>query len=146
MRSPFGRLRIVNCLFQALATQSHRCATAQTSCQCGRKNQLTLRFSKDELALARALRLQRLAPQIVQEWCEEIFFAIHKVYPKTNDEGFNRNQNKVSAPANESYLRPRDRPSWKRTDCENCQRISCSCWKDPTDASFRHGDLFMFLC
>jgi hypothetical protein len=35
-------------------------------------------------------RLHRLASQVIQEWCDEVFFATFKVYTKQTDEGFDR--------------------------------------------------------
>jgi len=55
-------------------------------------------------------RLHRLASQIVQEWCDEVFFATYKVYTKTSDEGFNRKKAK-GVGNGERVLRTTERPA-----------------------------------
>ena len=39
-------------------------------------------------------RLHKLASHVIQEWCDEVFFATYKVYTKHADEGFNRKKAK----------------------------------------------------
>jgi hypothetical protein len=39
-------------------------------------------------------RLHKLASHVIQEWCDEVFFATYKVYTKQADEGFNRKKAK----------------------------------------------------
>ena len=55
-------------------------------------------------------RLHRLASQIVQEWCDEVFFATYKVYTKTSEEGFNRKKAK-GVGTGERVLRTTERPA-----------------------------------
>ena len=35
-------------------------------------------------------RLQKLASALVQEWCDEVFFATYRIHTKTTNEGFDR--------------------------------------------------------
>jgi hypothetical protein len=55
-------------------------------------------------------RLQKLASQIIQEWCDEVLFATYKVFTKTSDEGFNRKKAKGIG-TGERIIRTTERPT-----------------------------------
>jgi hypothetical protein len=54
--------------------------------------------------------LQKLASQVVQEWCDEVFFATYRVYTKVTDEGFNRKKAKGLG-AGERIIHTTERPA-----------------------------------
>ena len=55
-------------------------------------------------------RLHKLASAIVQEWCDEVFFAGYRVFTKTSDEGFNKKKAK-GVGSGERIIRTTERPS-----------------------------------
>jgi hypothetical protein len=55
-------------------------------------------------------RLQKLASQLIQEWCDEVLFATYKVYTKQTDEGFNRKKAK-GVGTGERIMYTTERPS-----------------------------------
>ncbi|MFH1690264.1 MAG: ATP-binding protein [Candidatus Eisenbacteria bacterium] len=55
-------------------------------------------------------RLHRLASQMVQEWCDEVFFASFKVLTRQSDEGFDRTRNRGIG-TGERILRTVERPA-----------------------------------
>jgi len=57
-----------------------------------------------------APRLHRLASQVIQEWCDEVFFATFKVFTKTTDEGFDRKRHQGIG-TGERVLRTVERPA-----------------------------------
>jgi hypothetical protein len=55
-------------------------------------------------------RLHKLASHVIQEWCDEVFFATYKVYTKQADEGFNRKKAK-GVGTGERVMYTTERPS-----------------------------------
>lgn len=55
-------------------------------------------------------RLHKLAAAVVQEWCDEVFFASYKVYTKQTEEGFNRKRSQGIG-TGERILRTQERPA-----------------------------------
>jgi len=55
-------------------------------------------------------RLHRLASAMIQEWCDEVFFATYKVYTKKSDEGFNRTRTHGIG-TGERIIRTTERPA-----------------------------------
>ncbi len=55
-------------------------------------------------------RLHRLASQLIQEWCDEVFFATYKIFTKQTDEGFNRKRTHGIG-TGERILRTTERPA-----------------------------------
>ena len=55
-------------------------------------------------------RLHRLASQMIQEWCDEVFFASFRVLTRQSDEGFERKRNRGIG-TGERILRTVERPS-----------------------------------
>ena len=55
-------------------------------------------------------RLHRLASNMVQEWCDNVFFASYRVHTKTSDEGFNKKRAQGIG-TGERILRTTERPS-----------------------------------
>lgn len=55
-------------------------------------------------------RLHKLASAMVQEWCDEVFFASYKVHTKKTDEGFNRKRTQGIG-TGERILRTTERPA-----------------------------------
>lgn len=55
-------------------------------------------------------RLHKLASHVIQEWCDEVFFATYKVYTKQADEGFNRKKSK-GVGSGERVIYTTERPS-----------------------------------
>lgn len=57
-----------------------------------------------------APRLQKQASAIVQEWCDEVFFATYKVHTKTTSEGFDRKRTQGIG-TGERIIRTTERPA-----------------------------------
>jgi hypothetical protein len=55
-------------------------------------------------------RLHKLAAAVVQEWCDEVFFATYKVYTKQTEEGFNRKRSQGIG-TGERIIRTQERPA-----------------------------------
>ena len=55
-------------------------------------------------------RLHKLAAAVVQEWCDEVFFASYKVYTKQTEEGFNRKRTQGIG-TGERIIRTQERPA-----------------------------------
>ncbi len=55
-------------------------------------------------------RLHKLAAAVVQEWCDEVFFATYRVYTKQMDEGFDRKRTQGIG-TGERILRTVERPA-----------------------------------
>lgn len=55
-------------------------------------------------------RLHKLAAAVVQEWCDEVFFASYKVYTKQTEEGFNRKRAQGIG-TGERIIRTQERPA-----------------------------------
>ena len=55
-------------------------------------------------------RLHKLAAAVVQEWCDEVFFATYKVYTKQTEEGFNRKRSQGIG-SGERIIRTQERPA-----------------------------------
>lgn len=55
-------------------------------------------------------RLHKSASAIIQEWCDEVFFATYKVFTKTTDEGFNRTRSQGLG-TGERIIRTTERPA-----------------------------------
>lgn len=54
-------------------------------------------------------RLNKHASAIIQEWCDEVFFACYKVYTREVDEGFNRKAAKAIG-GDERIIRTAEKP------------------------------------
>lgn len=55
-------------------------------------------------------RLHRLASQVIQEWCDEVFFATYKIFTKQSDQGFDRKRTQGIG-TGERILRTTERPA-----------------------------------
>ncbi len=55
-------------------------------------------------------RLHKLAAAVVQEWCDEVFFATYKIYTKQTEEGFNRKRSQGIG-SGERIIRTQERPA-----------------------------------
>lgn len=75
------------------------------------------------------LALHKIASAMLQEWCDEVFFANYKVYTKSSDEGFGKTATKAIG-GDERVLRTREKPFCDAKNRLNMPDEIAMCWSE----------------